>query len=40
MTAGRGLKSPEEDGDVAEEKVGLNLSDGKIAEAIVFVQWM
>ena len=31
MTAGRGLMSPEEeeeDSDVAEEKVGLSLSDG------------
>ena len=31
MTAGRGLTSPEEeeeDSDVAEEKVGLSLSDG------------
>lgn len=37
MTAGRGLTSPEEeedDSDVAEEKLGLRLSGGKIAEAI------
>lgn len=44
MTAGRGLKSPEEDeedSDVAEETMGLSLSDGKIAEAILFVvQWI
>lgn len=32
------MKSPEEeedDSDVAEEKLGLSLSDGKIAEAIL-----
>lgn len=43
MTAGRCLTSPaeeeeeEEEGVVAAEKLGLSLSDGRIAEAIVLV---
>lgn len=41
ITAGRGLTLPaneeeeEEEGDVAAEKFGLSLSDGRIAEAIL-----